>query len=381
MVYVDSNTAYGRSVLKGILKYVNLQRRWDVRIDWSDASRKQSHFPACHGSIVAGVAADALRRIRESSEHLVSCSTAEARSPHVSVHVDNVLTGQLAAAHLHGCNLKHFACYPASGTGHASQRRFKAFAAVVEGLGYACTTAPTQWPRRDERLLQRHHPGVAGWIASLPKPVGILASDDVVGYDLAHCCKNAGISVPDEVAIIGVNNDELMCEGAWPPLSSVHVDYSRVGYRAAQLLERLLSGETLSEQEREVKLPPLGVVQRASTSVLAVSDPLLADAIRYMREHACDPCNVQDVLRHVPIARRTLEKLMSAELGRSPHQEILRTRIETAVRLLTESEFSITQIAERCGFSAVQNFNKAFRAQLDQTPARYRRAAQRGDRP
>ena len=242
-------------------------------------------------------------------------------------------------------------------------------------MGYPCAMAQVQWPEDRQWLLQHHHKAAAGWIASLPKPVGIMTFDDMVGHDLMLCCKNAGIKVPDEVAVIGINNDELLCKGSWPPLSSVHVDYSRIGFRAAQMLDRLLGGEPLPENERETKVAPLGVVQRASTNLLAVGDPLLADAIRYMREHACDPCNVQDVLQHVPIARRRLEKHMSAELGRTPHQEILRVRIDTAVRMLTETDFPLIQIAEKTGFSAIQNFNRAFRSHLGQTPAAYRRAS------
>src|SRR5581483_3121436 len=148
--------------------------------------------------------------------------------------------------------------------------------------------------------------------------------------DLAAACREADIAVPEHVAIIGVNNDDLLCESAWPPLSSVEADFSRVGYAAARILDRLLTGESLAPEERVVLVPPLGVVKRQSTSTLAISDPNLAAAVRYVREHACDPCTVGDVLREVPVGRRWLERQFTVQLGRSPHDEIARVRIETA---------------------------------------------------
>ncbi len=374
-IYIDTSNDYGRSLLRGVFKYTSLHRHWMVHVDWWNLSQKKAEFPDCDGCLVAGASPQELQAIRQSSHHTVNCSTGAMGDDCPAVHLDNTLAGQLAAKHLHACNLKHFAYYPAAKTKDASSMRLRAFEDALKSMGHSCAIAPVQWPEDRQWLLQHHHKAAAEWIATLPKPVGIMVFDDMVGHDLMLCCKNAGFAVPDEVAVIGINNDELLCEGSWPPLSSVHVDYSRIGFRAAQMLDRLLDGEPLPESERDTKVAPLGVVQRASTNLLAVSDPLLADAIRYMREHACDPCNVQDVLRHVPIARRRLEKRMSAELGRTPHQEILRVRIETAIRMLTETDFPLMHIAQKTGFSAIQNFSKAFRTHVGQTPAAYRRLA------
>ena len=157
-----------------------------------------------------------------------------------------------------------------------------------------------------------------------------MAFDDSAADDLAGTCLEAGIAVPEQVAIVGTNNDELLCETAWPPLSSIVGDFARVGYVAAQLLDRMIRGETLSPEDRLVLLPPLGVMQRQSTDVLAVKDSDVADAIRFIREHACDPCSVKHVLHAVPVARRWLERQFLSQLGRTPHDEITRVRIETA---------------------------------------------------
>lgn len=207
-----------------------------------------------------------------------------------------------------------------------------------------------------------------------------MAADDAAAHDLASACLKVGIGVPDHVAIIGVNNDDLLCESAWPSLSSVEADYSRMGYTAAKLLERMLSGEKLKKDERLVMHPPLGVVQRVSTNVLAVGDPNLVNAIRFIREHACDPCSVDDVLREVPVGRRWLERNFTREFGRTLHDEITRVRIDNARRLALQPDLSLYDIAFRCGFAAFTNFNLAFRRITGTTPGAYRRNALRGSR-
>jgi len=147
---------------------------------------------------------------------------------------------------------------------------------------------------------------------------------------------------------------------------------------AAKHLEILLRGDKMPASSRFVRLPPLGVVQRQSTNVLAVEDANVADALRFIREHACDPCNVQDVLREVPVGRRWLERNFLSVIGRTPHHEIARVRIEAAKRLLLQPELKIPEVAGRCGFTVTQTFNRAFRLATDSTPAAYRRAAHRG---
>jgi LacI family transcriptional regulator len=221
---------------------------------------------------------------------------------------------------------------------------------------------------------QAHWPALIKWLKSLPRPVGIFCIDDTASHDLAAACLDAEISVPDEVAIIGVNNDDLLCEGAWPPLSSVQTDYQRIGHTAARLLDVLIGGGKITTDKRLTMLPPIGVAGRASTDVLAVDEPQLAAAVRFIREHACDPCSVSHVLAEVPVGRRWLERQFIQKLGRTPHDEINHVRMETAQKLLLHRETTITQVAERCGFSTVQSFNRAFQQTAHESPAAFRRA-------
>jgi LacI family transcriptional regulator len=219
---------------------------------------------------------------------------------------------------------------------------------------------------------------VAQWLQSLPKPVGILATDDMEARELAAICLDAGLAVPDRVAIIGVNNDKLLCESAFSPISSVETNFEQVGFAAARILDRLIAGKKLGPDQRVTRLPPVGVIRRVSTDVLAVEDPNLAEAVRYIREHACDPCSVDDVVRQVAVARRWLERQLVQKLGRSPHDEITRVRMEEATRLLMEPELLLEDVAEHCGFTTVQSFHRTFRQATGESPAAWRRAHRHG---
>jgi LacI family transcriptional regulator len=147
-----------------------------------------------------------------------------------------------------------------------------------------------------------------------------------------------------------------------------------MGYAAARMLDQLLHGETLSETERHISLPPVRVVRRQSTDVLAVDDPDVADALRYIREHACDPCSVEDVLQHVPVGRRRLERLFDRKLGYSPATEIARVQMEIARQLLSRPEIKLPEVSRRCGFADAASFGRAFTRVVGMSPGAYRRS-------
>ncbi len=380
-VVVDPASVYGRAILRGVMRYANLQRRWVLHEDLWRATETLRHFPRCDGAILAGVGQETVSFVQDRCRHTIYCSGGANPAITPMVALDDHAAGRLAAQHLMDCRLEHFAFFGSRPDWIVPVARMDGFRAALQERGYECELCPVPWPMGLTWLTHEHRPALVRWLRKLAKPVGIFAADDAIAHDLAGACLEADINVPDEVAIVGVNNDDLLCEGAWPPLSSVEADYLRVGYHAATMLDRLLAGESLTDEERCVRLQPLGVVQRQSTSVLAVDDPDLASAVRFIREHACDPCNVQDVLRHVPVGRRWLERQFASYLNRTPHDEIQRVRIDTACRLLLQPELTIPTIAFRCGYSAVQNFNVTFRQLTATTPAAYRRKALQGHAP
>jgi LacI family transcriptional regulator len=360
-------------VVRGVTRYANVQRRWLLskmrrlgeRIDWPDFD----------GAICAGVEADLFARVRERCPHVVFCSGGGDPQLSAVVALDDVQAGVQAAEHLLNCRLQHFAFYGSLPSYGATVKRLAGFRETLVAKGRECVECPAPRPSADEWASHAHRPQLIQWLRDLPKPVGIMAFDDTAAQELADACLEANIGVPDRVAIVGVNNDDLLCDSAWPPLSSVEGDYSRVGYAAAQILDRMLAGQVLKPAERLVRLPPLGVVQRQSTNVLAIDDVNLVDAIRFIREHACDPCTVHDVLRAVPVGRRWLERQFVARLGRTPHDEISRVRIDAARRLLLQPGLRMNDVAYKCGFAELKSFYLTFRKVARTSPAVYRRMA------
>ena len=219
------------------------------------------------------------------------------------------------------------------------------------------------------------HEQLTSWLQNLPKPIAIMAANDVCGHRLLVACHDAGIKVPEHVAVVGVNNDELICELSLPSLTSVSTNTERIGHKAAELLDLQMSNQPLSEFK--VKVEPLAVEARRSTDHMAGADPFVGLAFRFIQRHACDGINVEDVLKVVPMSRTSLESAFRQLVGRSPHHEISRVRVERARRLLLESHLRVAEIARRCGYSTVEYFSAAFKREVGISPTDFRRQLRR----
>jgi LacI family transcriptional regulator len=374
-IAADGASSFGRGIMRGAMQYINAQRRWEIHTALRRTFEATLKWPKCDGAIIAGVGTELSELIDKSSRHVVSCSGSADPSTSIIVSLDDLAAGAMAAEHLMDCQLESFAFYLTFISPHSVNRQ-NGFTAALQQQGHNCIPSPTP---PDTYTLDSlpNRPELIDWLGSLPKPVGIMAVDDTAALELASACRHANLAVPEHVAIIGVNNDDLVCESAWSPLSSVDCGFPRIGYAAAQLLERLIAGERLPAKERWIKVPPLQVVRRLSTDILAVDDPQIAEAVRYIREHACDPCSVDDVLRIVPTGRRWMERQFEKKLGRTPREEILRVQLETAKRLLLQPGLALPDIAERCGFSSGPTLGRAFLRVVGTTPAAYRRSVLR----
>lgn len=368
---IDTTMSYGRAVLRGVLEYVNARREWWLHEHWRTDAAILEQWPHCAGIILAGHDSDVADLLRKKTRHLVVCSGAYDSDRQLVVCSNSKAVGQLAAQHLFKRGLKYFGYYGCKNS--VSLTRAESFVHALKAAGFTVQISPIKVPTQHQWALRSHWPAAARWVRNLPKPVGILAFDDLAAHDLAALCLQYEIVVPEQVAIIGVNDDDLLCEGVWPPLTSVRIDFTQVGRLAARQLDRLLSGETLAASERHLEIEPSGITERLSTMAFAVHDPDVVRALTYIREHACDPCNVQQVLANIPTTRRSLERRFTKLLGQSLHQAIQRVRMDAARRLLLETDESMEKIADRCGFSEPQHFIRAFRQTQGTTPAAFRK--------
>ncbi|MEK6233857.1 MAG: helix-turn-helix domain-containing protein, partial [Planctomycetales bacterium] len=199
---------------------------------------------------------------------------------------------------------------------------------------------------------------------------------DIKAQQLLDVCRELDLGVPEQVAVLGVDNDRLLCDLADPPLSSVICNTHRTGQAAASLLDRMMSGEQVAPEAFLIE--PVGVETRQSTDVLAIDDEHVAAAVRFIREHAWTGINVGDVLRRVPLSRRVLENRFRKILGRTPHEEITRLRIERVKELLTRTELPLSVIAARAGFQHDEYLSVAFKKQVGIPPSKYRKSMRPG---
>jgi LacI family transcriptional regulator len=286
---------------------------------------------------------------------------------------DNEAIGRLGARELIQRGLKRlaFCGIPSSRFTGWSEQRQLSFAHCAQEAGIYCSVFPGKSPHSVNPSTLRKQ--LLAWLKSLDKPVGLMASHDTRARHVLTACWELGLMVPEDVAVIGVDNDELMCELTSPPLSSIEQGSRQIGYQAAALLDRLMAGQE-AEQLKYV-IPPEGVVTRRSSDALAIEDADVADALAYIRDHACDPILVDDVVDAVGISRSTLESRFRTITGRTIHYEILRAQIERARYLIATTDLPLKQIAVQSGFTHVNYLTTVFREQTGWTPAKYRKHA------
>ena len=290
---------------------------------------------------------------------------------------DNQEIGRLGAEHLLERNFKNFVWAPFCDDA-VNEERFQGFAALVRSVGFDCVRLLPVNTRRSARL-SRHvnwtlrRRWVIHTIQSLRYPLGIFCYNDCVAADIVDACIEAGIQIPDQVAVLGVDNDPVICDCVQVPLSSVRHDLEGMAYEAAALLDRLINGERPPKTPK--RIPPKGVVTRKSTEVLAVEDPKVSAALRYIQGNfSGGNLSVDDVVAHCGVPRRSLERAFREELERTILHEILRVRINHAQKLLETTPLSVTDIAAQSGFASLNHFFRVFHARTGLTPRAFRLA-------
>lgn len=288
------------------------------------------------------------------------------------IGVDNRPVAKLAYNHLQDCGLRHFAfCGTPRGENPNQDNRCDFFVELVEAAGYQCDVFLGQSKKGRSPNWEKQQQQIVKWLEKLPKPVGIMTCHDDRGHEVLDACRRAELIVPDEVAVIGVDNDPHLCNLCTPPLTSIDVNPSRIGYEAARVLHRMMKGQK-GPRNSVLLGPPRGVAARQSTDMLSVGDEEVASAIRYIREHAVDGIQVRDVLKRVKRSPSTLERRVKKIFGRTIKAEITRIRLSRAKLLLCETDLPISKIALRTGFSEPKYFCEVFRKNENMTATNYR---------
>jgi LacI family transcriptional regulator len=289
-----------------------------------------------------------------------------------SLRTDTRLMGQVAFEHFQSRGFDNFAFfgYPNS---RLSDRREKMFRAAVEAAGYVCQTYVRSIAPKGERTAdwEAEQSSVARWLESLPKPVGIFCLDDFRGRHAAAACRHAKLSIPEEVAIVGINNDIMVCELNNPPLSSLDLRGEQIGFEAAKLLAALMDGAP--PPKAPIELPPGTVIVRQSSDIMAVPDGSVAAALRYIHDHIEQPLYVDEIARAAGTSRRLLERKFRRELDSTINKEIVKVRLQRVRHLLTNTDKPIPEVAAATGFIYVQQLNQLFKRVTGYTPTAFRR--------
>ena len=369
---IETSKTYGRGLLGGISRYVHTHRPWSIFIaerGLDDPLPPWFRRWRGDGIILRSSTAALVSAVRR--RRLPTVYLGEVRDMGLPMlHSDDRAIARTAAEHLIERGFTCFGYVGLKGVVWSDQRRVFFVERLVED-GYACelyefgsgNDGLGDWVSREKELSH--------WLQSLPKPAALLACYDVMGIRVLDACRGADIAVPEQVAVLGVDNDPVLCTLADPPLSSVAHNLEKIGYEAAAQLDALISGQ--APPQEQILIDPSGVVGRQSTDVLAIPDQQIARALRYIREHACDGIDVDDVVRAVGMHRATLKRRFERQLGRSPKAEIMRLQMDRVKQLLRVTDFTLRRIADLAGFRHAEYMSVIFKRKVGITPGEYRR--------
>jgi LacI family transcriptional regulator len=374
----DAKLPYDVKVMTGVAAYLRATGSWDVYIE--ENALKDQQLPDLARWKGDGIIADFDDPHVAAQVQAVGITTVafgggygwyDPASGIPYVFTNNEAVAGLAAEHLLDRGFRSFAfCgYPKTPINGWCEERAKAFADRVGRAGFPCDCYRGR--HRSSRNWPALRDALAKWLKTLAKPVGLMAATDKRARQVLDVCRFVGLRVPDDVAVVGVDNDEMLCQLSNPPLTSVEQGARRIGYKAAALLDRMMSGKR--RKRLRYVVDPEGVVARQSTDILAVQDEEIAEALRIIRRHACDGITPDEVTRRVARARSTLELRFRKELGKTVFAEIRRVQLDRAERYIRETELPLKQIASQCGFRSVQHMTTLFRRQFGHTPAQHRR--------
>jgi LacI family transcriptional regulator len=370
---VETARAFGRELLQGVAQFSHDRGPWSFLISPGDFDQVVPKFKEWRGTgIIARipdvktaeqVLALGVPTLTIGMSYLdVDCSGI------VDIYPDEDQIAQQAADHLLDRAFRNFA-YVGSPDRGWCQRRHDAFRRYLNGLGIEPIVYQSPKTPRT-RKWEYEQAVMAEWIRSLPTPIGVFACDDDRGREVLEASAIAGLNVPEDMAVVGVDNDDVFCELSDPPLSSVRLNARTAGYRAAQVLSDMMAGRSVDP--KPIVVEALGVVARRSSEIVAVEDEDVAEALKIIHSNHGKDMSVDDIVEELAVSRRNLEKRFRDALGRSILDEVQNARLKYSKRLLVDTSYPVSRIARLAGFGSVGYFIQFFQRRVGKTPGKYR---------
>ena len=370
---VDTATDWGRRMIRGVGRYAQEQGGWDIWLEQRCQYAPGRLPPGWRGEgVIARVADRTMGRYLAGAPYVV-VNVSAACIPGVefpTVTADLRAAARLAAGHLLDQGFRNFGYFAPLGLSYVDIH-YHSFVEHLAEAGLTCDLFPASHGKGGRPAWNRRQANLRRWLQNLPKPAAVVTWTSDRGREVLYACRAEGLLVPEQVAVMGGDEDSLLCETCNPPLSGVALTSERIGYEAAALLDRLLQGEPLPTEP--ILIAPTRVVVRQSTDTLAITEPDLARAIAFIRMHAAPPIRVSDVLCEIAVSRTWLERTFQQALGRSPAEEIRRVRLERAKQLLADTDLPVPQVAAASGFTSREYLACAFQRATGLTPREFRR--------
>ena len=370
---IETSRAYGQGLLRGIAKYSRLNGHWIFSRE-AEFYRKTYHYKktvfedALADGLIAHVSSkgEAEEFLSKKIPLIIQC-VHEKITKHPTIVTDDVAIGQMAALHLLECGFGNFAFCGLENM-YWSEGRRDSFRNMLKEQGYGTYIFK---PKKKTATATQERMMIADWLNSLPKPLAIMACNDDRGQDIVAACQLVDLRIPEDVIIIGVDNDELICDLSEMPLSSIELASEKGGYEAAELLDQLMTGKKV--QHKKIVIRPSQVVTRRSTDFLAIEDLEVVESMRFIKDHASETITVNDVVNAVPLSRRMLEMRFRKVLRKSINDVIQVEHVNLAVQHLNETNMPISIIAKRSGFSNSTYMGVVFKKITGMTLSQFRK--------
>lgn len=371
---IDISFSYGRNLLQGISQYVQKFKNWEFETTFSyfgDNQYKKYRIDknnTADGIIVFSPEKEVLTEVLKSDIPAIIKGVDKPVSGYINFQTDNMMLCKKAFDHFRHIGFERMA-YCGLHNVQWSKERCQAMQDITAVNHYELSVY-TGKSYKTVRKGEHEKNILEEWLKSLPKPIGLLAANDFRGKEVLEACQSAGIKVPEEIAILGVDNDDCICPFTNPPLSSIGRFFHKAGYEAALTLNCLMSGE--KPERQEIIIEPQEVIQRQSTDILAVDNKTVAEALLFIRSHKHLLLTVAKVSEHVAVHDRVLYNLFKKYLGYTVHEEIKRVKSDEIARLLLQTDLSVFQIAQQMGFENADNFSRYFFKAKGMSPMAHR---------
>lgn len=372
----NANKVYDRSVIEGVGQYIQAsQCLWNIFIEDDFTYRKESIHELDIDGIIADFDDPETAKLLENTTIPIIAVGGSYQNPafypnHPYVATDNFALVEAAFLHLKQKGIHKFAFYGLQSDmeRHWSNERKNAFIQIMQKEGYPFELYLGEQANSDNWLKAQSQ--LCEWLSQLPEHTGIIAVTDARARHLLQACEYLNMAVPDQLCIIGIDNEELIQYLSRVSLSSVAQGTKRIGYQAAKLLHRLLNG--LPVNHKPMLIPPLRVEQRRSTDYLSLTDPLVIQAMHYIRHYATQGIKADQVLDHLKISRSNLEQRFKTEMNKTIHQVIHEVKLARARHMLQNTDIPLQEVADICGYPSLQYFYTVFKKECGRTPKEYR---------